>query len=108
MPNLRKSVLEVGLIACLVLCCGQANASGESQADSLVAYVEVLEWDLAQCEIMAVAREDSLQIKLRVIGWELAAADSMKMRWWEKPYIWFLFGAAASVLVIGSTVRLTF
>ena len=107
MQNWRKSVLEVGLIGLLVLCGGQASAS-DAQTDSLVSYVEVLERDLVQCEIMAIATEDSLQVRLRIMGWELSAAESMKMRWYEKPYLWFLFGAAASVLVIGSAVRLTF
>ena len=104
----KKSVLEVGLIGCLVLCTGQVYALEEAETDSLVAYVELLERDLSQCELMAIATEDSLQVRLRVMGWELAAAESQKMRWYEKPYIWFLFGAAASVLVIGSTINLTF
>ena len=108
MLNWKRSVLEVGLIGCLVFSGGQAYALEEAETDSLVAYVELLEYDLAQCSFNAIATEDSLQIRLRVMGWELAAAESQKMHWYEKPYIWFLFGAAASVLVIGSTVNLTF
>lgn len=108
MRNWRKSVLEVGLIGLLALSSGQASALDDARSDSLVSYVELLERDLIQCEIISIALEDSLQVHLRVMGWELEAANSLKMRWYEKPYLWFLFGAAASVLVIGSTVRLTF
>ena len=98
----QKSVLEVGLIVCLVLCGGQAYASEEAQTDSLVFYVELLERDLAQCELMAVAREDSLQVRLRVIGWELEASRALEMKWYERPILHFLFGAAATILVLHS------
>ena len=110
MQSWQKRLLEVVLIGSVVLYSGPASAEdvSPSQIDSLVSYVELLERDLAQCGIEASATEDSLQIKVRIMGWDLEAANSQKMRWYEKPFLWFLFGAAASVLVIGSSVRLVF
>ena len=110
MWNWRGSVLEVGLIALLAPCFAPAHASEmiPSQTDSLVSYVELLERDLVQCEIMSAATEDSLQVRLRIMGWELEAANSQKMKWYEKPILHFLFGACAAILVIGTSVRLTF
>ena len=104
----RKSVLEVGLIALLVLSSGQASALGEAETDSLVSYVELLEWDVAQCELNATAVQDSLEVRLRIMGWELEASRALEMKWYEKPMIHFIFGAAAMALVYGATVNLTF
>lgn len=109
MRSWQKSVLEVCLIGYLALYSVQARGSEitPSQTDSLVSYVELLERDLIQCGLEAEAREDSLQVKLRIMSWELEAAESLKMKWYEKPPLWFLFGAAAATLVIMSTVQFT-
>ena len=104
----QRSVLEVGLIGLLVLSGGQAFASEEAQVDSLVAYVEVLEWDLAQCGIMAAATEDTLRHRLEWALWDLEASKAREMKWYQKPAIHFLFGAAAMALIYGATVNLSF
>ena len=108
MPFWKRSVLEVGLIGCLVLCGGQVYASEEAQVDSLVSYVELLERDLAQCEIMAAATEDTLRHRLEWALWDLDMSKDREMRWYEKPTLWFLFGAAAMALIYGATINVTF
>ena len=104
----RRSVLEVGLIGLLVLYTGPAYALEEAETDSLVAYVEVLEWDIAQCELSGRAVQDSLEVRLRIMGWELEASRALEARWYESPILHFVFDAAAMALVYGATINLTF
>ena len=108
MRFLRASVLEVGLIGLLVLCSVPVYGLGEAETDSLVAYVELLEWDVAQCELSGRAVQDSLEVRLRIMSWELEASRALELKWYEKPYIWFIFGASAMALIYGATVNLTF
>jgi len=79
-----------------------------AQADSLVGYIELLERDLRQCEIVGVARQDSLRAKLDAMEYRLILADEARAKWYHDPRLWFLFGAASAVLVIGATVQITF
>ena len=108
MRNLRKSVLVVCVIASLVPLNVPAQDLTAGQADSLVSYIELLERDLWQCEIVGMARQDSLKVKLDVLSYRLEIAREEKARWYQDPRLWFLFGAASAVMVIGATVQVTF
>ena len=96
------------MIASLVPWNAPAQDLTEAQADTLVSYIEQLERDLRQCEIVGMARRDSLQVKLDVMAYRLDIANEARAKWYQDPRIWFLFGAAAATVVMGSAVKLTF
>jgi len=81
---------------------------GTTVVDSLVWDIQHLERELVQCQIQHTAETDTLKHQLRVMTWDLEAARDREMSWYEKPAVWFLLGAAASTLVIASTVKISF
>ena len=109
----RRLVEFVLLLAILTLAprahsAEPANGSGATETDTLVAYIEALEFDLAVQRADFVAVEDSLQVELRVLGWELEALRGNQRRWWDDQRLWFLIGAVSAVVVMGSAVQITF
>ena len=92
--------------------CWSGSASGEplseATVDSLVWDIQNLERELVQCKLDGQAVADTLRHELRWAQFDLAAAEDREAKWYQSPAMWFLFGAAASVLVIGSTINLTF
>ena len=79
-----------------------------AQGDSLVWYVEQLEYDLRVCEIRGAARADSLRIALDFTGQRLAWALEDRARWYEKPGLAFMAGAVLALVVFGQVVKVTF
>ncbi len=87
-------------------------AGGETptpaQADSLVWYIEQLEYDLAVCQIRAGARADTLQIRNELLAEQLRWANEDRAKWYHKPGLWFIIGSALGIWVAGSAVKVTF
>lgn len=114
MRNSTRRALRTALLAWLVLCSAPASAGPvdrplpAAQADSLVWYVEQLEHDLTICHIRAGARADSLALRLEYVTQQLQWAQEDRRRWYQDPRLWFLAGAAASVLVMSSALHLSF
>ena len=80
----------------------------EVQADSLVSYIELLEFDLAVCDIRHDAQSDSLRVNLDIMSYRLAMAEKEKARWYHDPRLWFLVGAVSATVVLGTTLNITF
>ncbi len=109
MQRWKQNVVLILILSLMMSWAGSGIAETRpTVVDSLVWDIQYLERELAQCGIEATATEDSLRHQLRVLNWDLEDSRDREMSWYEKPPVWFLLGAAASVLVIGSTVRLTF
>jgi hypothetical protein len=108
MLNLRKSVLVLCVIASLVPLSAPGQGLTEAQADSLVSYIELLEFDLAVCDIRHGAKADSLRVDLDIMSYRLAMAEKEKARWYHDPRLWFLVGAVSATVVMGATLNITF
>jgi hypothetical protein len=108
LQNWTKSAVLGLLIASLAPSSALPQDLTVAQADSLVSYIEALEFDLAVCDIRGSAESDSLRVQLDILGYRLSIAESARAKWYQDPRIWFLFGAAAATFVIGQTVQLTF
>ena len=83
-----------------------AQDSGATAADSLTWYVEQLERDLAQAEIMAADTRDSLQIRVEYLTTKLEWATEDRRRWYHDPRLWFPLGVALGVIVTGQVLRI--
>lgn len=79
-----------------------------AQADSLVSYIELLEYDLAMCGIGHDAKQDSLQVDLAILKYHLEIAEKERAKWYQDPRLWFLCGAVAATVVMGATLQFTF
>ena len=108
MRSLRKSVLAVCVIVLLVPWNAPAQDLTGAQVDSLVSYIELLEFDLAVCGIRGDAVNDSLRVDLDVMSYRLAIAEEARARWYQDPRLWFLVGAVSATLVVGATLNITF
>lgn len=111
MRTCRRSAGALWLIVWLVLWSAPASAQAplsEAQADSLVTYVEQLEFDLEICRIRGAVLADTLQIRVDLLEEQLRWAREDRRRWFHDPRIWFLIGAAAGVWVAGQAARAAF
>lgn len=111
MRTCRRSVAALWLLVWLVLWSAPVRAQApltEAQADTLVSYVEQLEFELEICHIRGGARADTLQIRVDLLEEQLRWAREDRARWYQDPRIWFLVGAAAGVWVAGQAAQAAF
>ena len=78
---------------------------GTTVVDSLVWDIQQLERELVQCEIEFTATTDMLKHELRWTKFDLSASMDREMRWYQKPIIWFGFGAGVMALIVASIFR---
>lgn len=116
MRNSLRSVPLAVLTLWLLLFAGPASGAGgptpagasPAQVDSLVWYVQQLEYDLKVEGIRAEARQDSLKIRCALLTEQLAWSREDRRRWFHDPRLWFLAGAAAATLVMSGALHLAF
>ena len=103
---MRTGVWTLMLVSAL-LCVGPGPAGGQTRAetDSLVWYVEQLEYDLAIARIRGQSQVDSLAIRLEFLQDELDWAKEDRRRWYHNPGLWFIVGAAIGIGTAGLALR---
>ena len=118
-PNVRQISKRLGIVialaAGLTLATAQPVYSGErvsdfagTDADTVAAYIETLELDLAISRSRAAFSADSLGVNIRLLQYEVDYLSGNQRQWYNDSRIWFLFGAVAATLVIGATLQITF
>ena len=95
------------LTVCALLLSAPACVGQETQADSLVWYVEALEADLALCRVDGRARADSLTIRLEFATKRLEWAEADAAKWYTSPPLMFMLGAALGLVVAGAALNVT-
>jgi hypothetical protein len=106
--NWKKSVLALCVIAWLMPSTAPAQGLTEAQTDSLVSYIELLEYDLLVAEFRTDAKTDSLRVQMDILGRRLAIAEEARAKWYHDPRLWFTAGVFVGVVVTGAALNLSF
>ena len=82
-------------------------AAQETAIDSLVYYTETLEADIKLLKIKSKEEKNTLLVQLEFMGKRLEWAQEDRLRWYQKPALWFMVGAALGLLVAGMAFSVT-
>lgn len=108
---LRRWTAPVALT--LMIACGSPLSAPDCAAqetaivDSLVYYIETLEADLKLFQIEAKQEKETLLIKLEFMGKRLEWAEEDRLRWYQKPALWFMIGASLGLLAAGMALQVS-
>jgi len=72
-----------------------------------VYYIETLEADLKLFQIEAKQEKETLLIKLEFMGKRLEWAEEDRLRWYQKPALWFMIGASLGLLAAGMALQVS-
>lgn len=95
------------MTACVLLLSVQPCVGQETQADSLVWYVETLEADLALCRVDGQFKVDALTAQLDFANKRLDWAEEDRPKWYNSPPLMFMLGAALGLVVAGAALNVT-
>jgi hypothetical protein len=111
---LKRLTVLVALILMIVfvsLCfvpASDAQNATQAEIDSLIWDNEQLDADLKLCEIQSKQDKKALNIQLEFMGKRLEWAEEDRLRWYQKPALWFMVGATLGLLVAGWALTITY
>ena len=85
-----------------------AQNTTQAEIDSLLWYTEQLEADLKLLKIQSKQDKNALLIQLEFMGTRLEWAQEDRLRWYQKPALWFMIGATIGLLVAGWALNITY